>query len=366
MGQPAHELRQYVRQFGLTMRSANFALYGDMSRRVLAVLDTVSPHVEAYSIDESFILLPDRPESFDVARRLRERVQRWTGIANSIGLGPTKTLAKLANKLAKRGAGLVDLNGESSRAESLATYPVEDVWGVGPKLTAKLTDMGITTAAQLRDAPPDLVLARFGVCLARTQRELQGFSCLALEEMEPDRQQIMVSRSFGQRVIEHEAVAQAICTFAVRACEKLRARQLAAGAVWIFAGTDPFRPELPQHHPSRAIPLSFATQDTALVLGAIRQLLANFLRPGYAYKRAGVGLLDLARPEDLQGDLFGPALRGNQALMTTLDRINKRFGRGTAGFAASGWQASPAWGMRQKNLSPCYTTRWSDVPIAHC
>jgi DNA polymerase V len=366
MGQPAHELQEHVRRFGLTMRSANFALYGDMSRRVLAVLNTVSPHVEAYSIDESFLLLPDRPESLDVARALRERVQRWTGIANSIGLGPTKVLAKLANKLAKRGAGVVDLNECSARMEALATFPVADVWGVGKKLTAKLAEMSITTAAQLRDAPPDLVLARFGVCLARTQRELQGSSCLALEEVEPDRQQIMVSRSFGQRVVQHEAVAQAIYTFATRACEKLRTRQLVAGAVWIFAGTDPFRPELPQHHPSRAIPLSFATQDTTLVLGAIRHLLVNFLRPGYAYKRAGVGLLDLARPEDLQGDLFGPALRGNQELMATLDRINKRFGRGTAGFAASGWQRAPAWGMRQRNLSPCYTTRWSDVPIALC
>jgi DNA polymerase V len=226
--------------------------------------------------------------------------------------------------------------------------------------------MGITTAAQLRDAAPDLILDRFGVVLTRTQRELQGLPCVGLEEIEPDRQQIMVSRSFGGRVEDHEAVAQALATFAVRACEKLRSRGLTAGGVWVFANSDTFRPELRQHHPSRSTSLIAATADTRVVLATVRMLLRGRLRQGIAYKRGGVALLDLARPEDLQGDLFAPATVGNDALMATLDRINRRFGRGSAGLGASGWVDRPVWGMKQRQLSPCYTTRIADLPRARC
>lgn len=366
MGQPAHELKHLVRDHGLQMRSANFTLYGDMSARVVSILRDAAPRVEVYSIDESFLDLSGIRNRLGFCRELRERVQRWTGIPNCIGIGPTKTLAKLANKVAKKGAGVVDLSDPVERAAALLDFPAEDLWGVGRKWAAKLAAMGITTAAQLRDTAPDLILERFGVVLTRTQRELQGLPCVGLEEIEPDRQQIMVSRSFGDRVEDHEAVAQALATFAVRACEKLRSRGLTAGGVWVFANSDTFRPELRQHHPSRSTSLIAATADTRLVLATVRMLLHGLLRKGIAYKRGGVALLDLARPEDRQGDLFAPATVGNDALMATLDRINRRFGRGTAGLGASGWIERPAWGMKQRQLSPCYTTRIADLPRARC
>jgi len=366
MGQPAHELAEYVRGSGLVMRSANFTLYGDMSRRVMSILRDALPQVEQYSVDESWLNFTGVPDRVAFAQELRERVHRWTGLANCIGLGPTKTVAKLSNRLAKRGAGVVDLSDAGDRAAALEDFPVEDVWGVGQRSTTKLASMGITTAAQLRDAPADLILSRFGVVMARTQRELQGHACMSLEDIEPDRKQIMVSRSFGSRVEDPTAVAQAISTFTVRACEKMRTRGLAAGAVWVFANTDVNRPELKQHHPSRALTLPYATQDTSLVLGAVRSMLDNLLRKGCGYKRAGVALMDLARPEDLQSDLFGSPLQGNEKLMVTLDRINQKFGRGTAGFASTGWKEAPAWGMRQKNLSACFTTRWADIPSVVC
>jgi DNA polymerase V len=189
---------------------------------------------------------------------------------------------------------------------------------------------------------------------------------LSLDEIEPDRQQIVVSRSFGERVEDHDAVVQALATFAVRACEKLRQRGRVAAGVQVFASTDVFRPELRQHHPCRAATLLSATSDTRLILANVRSMFANFLRRGCAYKRAGVALLDLARPSALQSDLFAPAVAGDDKLMDVLDRINQRFGRGTAGIGATGWQQRPAWGMRQRDVSPCYTTRWADVPTARC
>lgn len=366
MGQPAHELKGLIRDHGLQVRSANFTLYGDMSARVVSILRDAVPRVEVYSIDESFIDLSGIRNREALCHELRNRIRRWAGIPNCIGIGPTKTLAKLANKVAKKSAGVVDLSDPTARVDALEDFPAEDLWGVGRKWAAKLAAMGITTAAQLRDAPPDQILERFGVVLTRTQRELQGHPCMGIEEVEPDRQQIMVSRSFGARVDDHEAVAQAVATFGVMACAKLRQRGLVASGVWVFANTDPFRPELRQHHPSRMTSLPTSTSDTRVVLAMARRLMQGMLRKGHAYKQAGIALMDLARPDRLQGDLFAPATIGNEALMQTMDSINRRFGRGVAGFGASGWQRRPEWGMRQLNLSPCYTTRISDLPRAYC
>lgn len=362
MGQPAHELREHVRRFGLVFASANFALYGDMSARVLRILRDAAPRVQPYSIDESFADVTGIRDQVAFARSLRTRVTRWTGIPNCIGIGRTHTLAKLANKVAKRGAGVVEIGPNSPELE---TFPIADVWGVGPSWSTRLSAAGITTAAALRDAPADWILTSGGVTLARTQRELQGHACLALEEVEPDRKQIVVSRSFGQRVDDHAAVLEAMATFMVRAAEKMRARGLTASGVWIFANTDTFRPELRQHHPSRAMDLMAPTADTRELLRAVRKLATNFLRAGCAYRRAGVALLDLARPERVQQDLFAQH-DGRDALMPVLDAINRRFGRATAGFGATGWKASPAWKMRQANVSPHYTTRWEDLPRASC
>lgn len=366
MGQPAHELKHLVRRHGLQMRSANFGLYGDMSARVVSILRDAAPRVEVYSIDESFIDLTGVPRRQAFAQELRTRVHSWTGIPNCIGIGPTKTLAKLANKAAKTGTGVVDLGDRAARDALLREFPVEDLWGVGRRLAPKLVAMRIRTAADLQDAPADDILAKFGVTLARTQRELQGLPCISLEEVEPDRQQIMVSRSFADRVHDHEAVAQALATFAVRACEKLRARGLVASGLWIFAHSDTFRPELPQHAANRTMALPAATSDTMLVLGMVRRHLRGLLQEGIGYKKAGVALLDLARPEDVQQDLFAPAVVGDQRLMDTLDQINRKFGRGVAGLGASGWKDKPAWGMRQHMLSPNFTTSLNDLPRVRC
>jgi DNA polymerase V len=366
MGQPAHELKDYVTRFGLKMRSANFTLYGDMSDRVVSILRTFTPRLEVYSIDESFLDLSGVSNRLELAQDIRYTINQWTGIPCCVGIGPTKTLAKMANKWAKKHGGVIDASDRVFRAKIMAQFPVEDLWGVGRKWAAKLEDMGIMTAQNLVETDPGLILQRFGVVLARTQKELQGKPCIALEEQEPDRKQILVSRSFGQRVEDPRLIGEAAATFATRACEKLRKRGLVASGVWVFAQTDGFRLDLPQHYPSRAVALPMSTGDTRIVLETVRALLRGMLKKGYAYKKCGVGLLDLSRPEDLQGDLFQSPVMGNKAVMDTLDAINRKFGRGTAGFAASGWRANPAWGMRQKNVSPCFTTRWLELPRASC
>lgn len=365
MAQPIHEVPQDIRR-KLAIRSANFALYGDLSARVVTILRDTGVPVEVYSIDESFLDLSRIRNRMTFCRELRERVRRWTGIPNCVGIGPTKTLAKLANKVAKKGSGVVDLGDKSARAEVLQEFPVGDVWGVGARLSAKFEGLGITTAAELRDAPTGLLMERFGAVLTRTQRELQGLPCMGLAEVEPDRKQIMVSRSFGQRVEDHEAVAQALATFTVRAFEKLRRRNLTTRAIWIMANSDQFHAEMRQHHPSRSTVLPVATSDTRVGLSVVRLLLRHFLRSGIAYKRAGVALMDLARPADLQGDLFQPLMVGDEGLMGVLDGINRRYGRGMAGFGASGWRQMPKWGMRQESLSPHYTTRATDLPRVLC
>lgn len=365
MAQPLHEVPAPIRK-QLAVRSANFTLYGDMSARVVSILRDAAPRIEVYSIDESFLDLTGIRDRETFARDLRTRVHRWTGIPNCVGIGPTKTLAKLANKLAKKGAGVMDVTDMAIREASLASYPVGDLWGVGHRWAARLQQRGISTAAQLRDAPPDDILGEFGVTLTRTQRELQGHVCIDLAEMEPDQQQIVVSRSFGERVEDHERVMEALATFTVRACEKLRKRGLVAAAVGIFLHTDMFRPELRQHHPSRSMNLPSSTSDTKLMLQAVRFLFRGLPKSGFGYKKAGIVLQDLARPADVQGDLFTRAVVGDDRLMDVLDRINRRYGRNTAGFAASGWQARPQWGMRQQSLSSSFTTNAKQLPRALC
>lgn len=378
MGQPIHDIPPAIRR-QLAIRSANFTLYGDMSARVSDILREAAPRIEVYSIDESFLDLTGIGEREAFARELRDRVHRWTGIPNCVGIGATKTLAKLGNHVAKTAVrkpgsypaqlgGMADLAALSPQAlaKVLAATPVGELWGVGSRWSARLRESGIETALQLRDAPRDLVLQRFGVVLSRTQRELVGDPCLVLDEVEPDRQQIMVSRSFGERVEDHQLISEAFATFAVRACEKLRARGLVTSAIGIFANTDHFRAELRQHHPQRTTNLPRATSDTRVVLDTLRRMQRGFLKDGFAYKKAGVWLMDLGRPEQIQPDFFAPNIIGNDKLMIAMDAINRRYGRGTVGLGATGWRVRPQWGMRQAKLSPHFTTSLRDLPRVRC
>lgn len=366
MGQPFHEVDPHIRR-QLKILSANFALYGDLSGRVVSVLRHWFPRVEVYSIDESFITFEGVPDDQRelLAQQARAQILQWVGIPCCVGIGPTKTLAKLANKLAKKTAhGVVTVQpGEAL----LDAYPVEDVWGVGRKLTAKLGADGILTAGDLARANADTLRARYGVTLARTQRELQGVVCSELEELEPDRQQIVVSRSFGREVTAVEDLQQAVSSFTQRACEKLRARSLKAGGVWVWVNTNPFKAGAAQYHPSKAFTFIGPTCDTREVLLIAQGLAKAMYRPGYRYKKAGVGLLDLTAGDVHQADLFAGIDPRSKALMQVMDQANAKFGRGAVSMASSAWRqaktgaAKPQWAMNQKSLSPAYTTRWDQL-----
>lgn len=361
MGQPIHEVPADVRK-QLTIRSANFGLYGDISGRVVGVLRDLFPRVEVYSIDESFVTFDGIPDRLRAAKEARAKILKWTGIPCCVGIGPTKTLAKAANKLAKKTAdGVIDLADEDFRASQLSRYQVEDLWGVGRKFAARLGAEGILTAQDLINADPETLRARYGVVLSRTQRELQGTICTELQEVEPDRKQIVVSRSFGKEVIELDDLTEAVATFAVRACEKMRGRALECSGVWVWLNTNPFKPDAPQYHPSKSFNLIAASSDTREILMVGQALARSMYRKGYKYKKAGIGLLDLTAGSIVQGDLFSQVDPRSKALMEVLDKTNRKFGRGTMGFASSGWKAKPVWAMNQKTLSPAYTTRWDQL-----
>lgn len=373
MGAPWHQLRELARREGITACSSNYALYADMSNRVVEVLGQFCPRLEVYSIDESFLDLAgfshqDGEGLTGYGRQIRRRIRDWLGLHVCVGIAPTKTLAKLANHCAKKGLagadGVCDFSGTDQRELSALFHQIAvgEVWGVGRKVAARLEDMGIKTVRELRDADADSIRARFSVVLERTVQELRGVSCLTLEEMAPAKQQIMSSRSFGQYVYELAELREAVASYMGKAAEKLRAQDSVAGAVQVHIRTNPFKPKEPQYQRTVTVPLPRPTSDTRELTGWALRLLEDVYRPGFAYQKAGVMLCELQPKGVVQGSLFsGPAMNEqSEALMRTLDAINAKWGRGTLRSSAEG--GSKVWQMRRGNLSPAYTTSWDGVP----
>lgn len=372
IGTPIFQVPEAIRR-QVQVRSANFALYGDLSARIVRILSDLFPRVEVYSIDENFVDVAGLKDPIATCLEARERILRWVGIPCCVGLGATRSLAKAENKLAK------DQSKRAVKAGRLAVFPatpqnidalaVEDVWGVGRRYAARLAAEGVKTAADLAALPEESVRARYGVVLARTQLELRGIPCGDLELEEPDLKQIVVSRMFGRDVADP---MDALATFATVACEKMRGRDLAAGALWVWLDGNPHKGD--GFHVSRAVPLPFPTRDTGEVLKAVRFLAKSMMKPGQSYKRGGVGLTDLVRSEQRQADLFfGPDVK-RECGMDVLDKINSKYGRGTMGLGAAGWRVGGArpgeprrggkdaqWRPTLKALSPSYTTRWDQL-----
>ena len=370
MGVPWFKIQQEAKRHGIVAFSSNYALYADLSNRVVEVLSQFSPSLEVYSIDESFLDLSgfERLGYQAYGVEIRQRVADWLGLAVCVGIGPTKTLAKLANHAAKK--KLAGANGVcdflSMKPEDLkqlmAGIPVGEVWGVGRKISARLEDIGIATALQLREADAETIRTRFSVVLERTVRELRGISCLELEEVVPEKQQIMCSRSFGTLVYELAELEEALASYIGRAAEKLRAQDALAGALQVYIRTNIFKPEVPQYQKGLTVPLPEATSDTRLLVASALRILKRIYRPGYGYHKAGVTLLDIRPRGNQQFSLFaasGVASARCGKLMEALDGINQRYGRGTLRLAAEG--VEKGWQMRRGNLSPRYTTDWNGI-----
>ena len=376
MGVPWFQIQAEARRYGIVAFSSNYALYADMSNRVVEVLSDFSPNLEVYSIDESFLDLSGmsmRAESLAAyGVEIRQRVADWLGLAVCVGIAPTKTLAKLANHCAKKGLagadGVCDFTTLNSGALShlFARIEVGEVWGVGRQIKARLAAMGIQTVRQLRDADAETIRARFSVVLERTVCELRGESCLDLQEVVPDKQQIMSSRSFGTLVYERADLEEAVASYIAKAAEKLRAQDSLARGVQVYIRTNVFKPEVPQYQKGVTVPLPEATADTRVLTQWAIRILRRIYRPGFGYHKAGVMLLDLVPAAKRQLALFdsqggaGDARSGK--LMAVLDDINQRYGRQSLRLAAEGVERS--WQMRRGNLSPGYTTSWDGLPVA--
>ena len=369
MGVPWFKIREEAKRYGIVAFSSNYALYADMSNRVVEVLEGFSPNLEVYSIDESFLSLdgfpPDVLESY--GRAIRERVAKCLGLAVCVGIGPSKTLAKLANHCAKKNLsghdGVCDFTRmeEAELSNLFSRIDVGEVWGVGRKIDAKLQAMGISTVAALRNADPETVRTKFSVVLERTVRGLRGVSCLNLEEVVPDKQQIMCSRSFGERIYERTELGEAVASYVSRAAEKLRKQEALTGALTVFVRTSTFNPKEPQYQKTMTVPLPEATDDTLELVGWALWILKRIYRPGFAYQKAGCMLSDIRPRSMAQASLFAPESDGrSEKLMATMDAINCRWGRGTMRVAAEG--IDKAWRMKRGKLSPRYTTEWADLP----
>jgi DNA polymerase V len=366
MGQPWFECKELADEHGILAFSSNYALYADLSNRVMSILSDFAPRHEVYSIDECFVDLTGMPKLREVSYAMRERVGMWTGIPVCVGIGPTKTLAKLANHVAKkhpRSKGVFNYNALSEGQKSLLLQriPVEEVWGVGRKLTKRLECHRIRTVQDLKQAHVPTLRAEFGVVMEKIQRELQEVPCIELQEIQPDRQQIIASRSFGKMVSELPILQDALSTFVANACAKLRGQGSHAAVIQLFLQTNRFRKDLPQYMPSLAVPLPYPTNDSLEVNRWASYLCERMFKPEYQYKKAGIMLSEISPVTHRQGDLLEGEVSSNGKLMLALDTLNQRFGRGTVKVSTQG--AFKDWQMRQERKSPNYTSDWDEVPM---
>lgn len=380
MGAPWFQIRHLEHEAGLVGLSANFTLYGDMSDRMMSLAAGLGPTQEVYSIDECFVGLHGvRGDLVKRSHAIRSRILQWTGIPCGIGIGPTKTMAKLANHIAKTaerkpGSYPDDLAQVCNLAalpaqeldEVLQATEVGEVWGVGRRIAAQLQECGIRTVLDLARMDPSTVRRRWSVVLERTVRELQGMPCITLDDAPAPKQQIACTRSFGRPVTALAPLVEAVSEFASRAAEKLRRQNSLASEVLVFAHTSPFRPG-PRLSRSIVVPLRRPTAQTAHLVQAAVAGMRQIYQPGYQLAKAGVMLLDLMPGSVLQGelDLEDEQGRDRSRLMTALDALNSRYGRGTVHMASTGMDdKTRAWGMKQERRTPQYTTRLEDVPVA--
>jgi DNA polymerase V len=369
MGAPYFKIKDDLRRQRVAVFSSNYALYADMSHRVMLTLGEMAPSIEVYSIDEAFIDLCGVENCTSLAlfgQQMRERVLKHTGLTVGVGIAPTKTLAKIANFAAKtwsKTQGVVDLSDGERQRKLLALVPVAEVWGVGRRISKKLNAMGIENALQLANSSTWVMRNHFNVVLERTVRELRGESCLALDEFSPTKQQIICSRSFGHRITEYRDMHQAICAYAERAAEKLRSERQYCCAISIFMRTSPHAENEIFYGPQASGRLTIPTNDTRDIIRIATSGLDRIWKDGFRYMKAGVMLSDFFSQGVAQLNLFDEyqPRQNSDALMDVVDSLNHS-GRGTIWFAGQGIQKS--WSMKREMLSPGYTTRYADLPVA--
>ncbi|MCD6438124.1 MAG: Y-family DNA polymerase [Halomonas sp.] len=373
MGTAMHLLAPHIRRQAVLL-SSNYALYGDMSQRVTEVLGEFSPHVEVYSIDESFVGFqgfdPDTLEARGKA--MRDTVRQWTGIPVCVGFAPTRVLAKVANQAAKKHPaykqhGVCKLIADSETHKALLKQlPVTELWGVARRTGERLRVMGIESAWDLREADPKRIRQRFSVVQERIVWELRGQSAIQLDDMSLPKQQIMVSRSFGRLTGNPHDLREALRQHAARAAEKLRKQHSVTSAVMVFVRTNPFRTDLPQYQQRVVVSLERPTDDSRDIIAAAVQGLRRLWRKGYAYHKAGLMLLDLSPKANRQLTLTETPQTNEEAkrserLMATMDKLNRELGKGTVQLGLP--RKGNAWSLRSERRTPRYTTQWNELLV---
>ncbi|CAI8762844.1 translesion error-prone DNA polymerase V subunit UmuC [Kosakonia quasisacchari] len=368
MAAPYFKIKDELHRQNVTVFSSNYALYADLSNRVMSTLSEITPSVELYSIDEAFIDLSGVSNCIALeafGHQIRNQILKNTGLTTGVGIAPTKTLAKVANYAAKRWAsagGVVEMSSRERQRKLLFHVPIHEVWGVGRRISKKLALMGIENALQLADSSTWVIRKHFNVVLERTVREVRGESCLAFDEFPPTKQQIICSRSFGKRITQYSDMHQAICAYAERAAEKLRAEHQFCRFISVFIRTSPHADNRIYYGNQASVTLMTPTNDTRDIIRAATSSLEQIWREGHRYMKAGVMLSDFFSSGVAQLNLFDENRpHANSAvLMETIDRLNTS-GKGSVWFAGQGIEKN--WAMKREMLSPAYTTRYSDLPV---
>jgi DNA polymerase V len=366
MGEPYFKIKDLCNQHGVVVLSSNYELYGDLSRRMMQTIATLVPQTEIYSIDECFADVAGMKELTELGTTIRQRVLQWVGIPTCVGIAPTKTLAKYCNHLAKQYPtfnGVVNWDdwSDAIRVRALKSQPVSAIWGIGRQLTLQLNTMGIDTAYDFVNASTPTLRRKFGVVVERTQRELQGIACADLKLMLPAKQQIIRSRSFGAPVCDIDGLKSAIAHHCAEAARDLRAQQSVANLVGVMVRTNPFKEAEAQYKGYLTLKLPVGTCDTLKLNRAAQWLLSKVYKAGFAYKKCGIVLIGI-EPHSQQGQLdwLNPGdSDARMALMGVLDGINTRYGKGS--IKTGDQDLSRDWLMRRDKLSPCYTTKISDL-----
>ncbi len=369
MAEPYFKIKDELEKHGVAVFSSNYELYGDLSMRVMSVLEQFSPDVEIYSIDEAFLDLTGIERNLtSYAREVKQRVLRWTGVPVSVGIAETKTLAKVANRIAKKSPktnGVLDLTGSPYREEALRRTGLKDIWGVGRQLTKRLSAMGMSNALDLSKADTRLIRQEFGVTLLRTVLELRGQSCIPISDAPSAKQGICSSRSFGRPVETLAEMREAVAAYASRVAEKLRAQESAASMMDLYITTNRFREDEPQYSAHLAFEFPMATANTCELVDYAVSALGKIFRDGYRYKKAGIIVSGIVPENQVQLSLFGGDEGIDRArrekLSLAIDSLNSLMGRGTLKSAATG--IVPAWEMRREMKSPSYTTNWNDLAL---
>ncbi len=365
MGAPAFQYQNFFRAHRVHVFSSNYPLYGDMSNRVMNILKQFTPQVEVYSIDEAFLQFEgfDQHDMANYGKQMKSRVQKWTGMPVSIGFGPSKALAKVANKIAKKFAertgGVYVIDNEEKRLKALKWLPIDDVWGIGRQHSKRLQQLQVKTAYDFTQLSDAWVRKNMTVVGLRLKKDLEGVASIGLEELPAPKKMIATTRSFESNLTDFDEVKERISTFATICAQKLRQQKSACHMIYVFVRSNPFQTQQPQYRNSQLVSLPFATNSSITIGQQATKALANIFKPGVCYKKAGVVVMGLVPEKQRQLDLFCEENPRHQPLMQALDRLHKKYGSHKVKLASQ--DLARTWKMKQSRLSPRYTTDIHDI-----